>query len=355
VARSIPAANLDIGRKRRVGVPFGIHSNRKARPEKESSVMPQRYDINTVREYAKACTNWGKWGPEDEFGTLNYITPEKIRDAARLVKDGRVISLSTEFNSDGPQKQSGRSQRFNPIHLMFRNGADALVGAQAHRPLHSSDDVIIMPLQCATQWDSLAHIFFEGKMYNGYDISLVSSFGAARNSIDKCKNKIVSRGVLLDIPALKGKKWLEPGEAIFPDDLTRCAEKQGVKVGTGDIILIRTGQMRQAKEQGWGDYAGGSAPGLSVTTAPWIHERQVAGVATDTWGIEVLPNETEGVFQPLHIILIVHAGLLVGEIFDLEELAADCERDGRYEFLFVAPPLLITGAVGSPINPQAIK
>jgi kynurenine formamidase len=129
-----------------------------------------------------------------------------------------------------------------------------------------------------------------------------------------------------------------------------------VKIASGDIVLIRTGQMAQVRAEGsWGSYAGGPAPGLSLTTAEWFAKHEIAGYATDTWGTEVIPNETPDVFQPLHCVVIVNMGMLVGEIFDLEALAADCAADGAYEFLFVAPPLTITGAVGSPINPQAIK
>jgi kynurenine formamidase len=150
--------------------------------------------------------------------------------------------------------------------------------------------------------------------------------------------------------------WLEPGEAIHAADLDAAAEAHGVTPGRGDIVLIRTGQMAQCRAEGsWGDYAGGAAPGLALDAVGWIHDRDIAAIATDTWGAEVLPNETLDVFQPLHIILIVHMGLLVGEIFDLEALAADCATDRRYEFLFAAPPLPITGGVGSPVNPLAIK
>ncbi len=184
----------------------------------------------------------------------------------------------------------------------------------------------------------------------------MTSHGAQANSIDKLRNKVVSRGVLIDVPRHKGKKWLEPGEAIYATDLDAAAERQNVDIGRGDIVLIRTGQIAQARAEGtWGTYAGGPAPGLSFTVADWLADKQIAAYATDTWGTEVIPNETEDVFQPLHCIAIVNMGMLVGEIFDLEELAEDCAADGTYEFLFVAPPLPITGAVGSPINPQAIK
>ena len=129
-----------------------------------------------------------------------------------------------------------------------------------------------------------------------------------------------------------------------------------VAVGTGGIVIIRTGQIAQVRaENDWSSYSVGDAPLLGVACASWLCDKQVAGYATDTWGTEVIPNETPDIFQPLHMILIVHAGMLVGEIFDLEELAEDCAADGVYEFMFVAPPLTITGAVGSPVNPQSIK
>jgi kynurenine formamidase len=322
--------------------------------------MAREFTLEMMRELARECCNWGKWGPEDELGTVNYITPDKIREAASLVHQGKVISLAIPFDGDGPQGRTNlpfsHHQRFNLIHLMSRTGADAHVGAQAHRRLHTADDVIIMPTQAATQWDSLAHVFFEGKMYNGYDERLVSGFGAKKNSITNLKDKVVTRGVLLDIARYKGKQWLEPGEAIYPEDLDACAAQEKVKVGIGDAVLVRTGQMAQVKERGsWGDYAGGSAPGLSMMAARWLFERRVAAMATDTWSTEVLPSEGPQIFLPLHIICLVHMGLLIGEIFDLEELARDCAQDGCYEFMFTAPPLPISGGVASPINPQAIK
>lgn len=315
----------------------------------------RKFNLDTVKELSQKWCNWGKWGKDDEFGTLNYISPEKIVAAAKLVKQGKAVSLAIPFDDKGPQ--TGSFGRFNPIHFMLQDGGDVAIGAQDHLPnIRYADDAVTMPLQCATQWDSLAHIFFDGKMYNGYSINHVSSTGAQKNSIDKMKSKIVTRGVLLDIPRFRGREWLEPGEAVSAEDLQACAAKEGVQVGRGDLVLIRTGQLTQVKARSsWGEYAGGDAPGLSLLCAPWLCERQVAGIATDTWGVDVRPNETPDVFQPLHVVLIVHAGMLMGEIFALDELAADCARDGVYEFMFVAPPLTITGAVGSPVNPQAIK
>ena len=310
---------------------------------------------DVIREMGAKCRNWGKWGPDDEVGTLNYITPAKIAAAARLVKRGVTFSLAIPLDNTGPQINQPR--RFNPIHRMILTGPDFTSGA-FKRPgnVGFADDMVIMALQCATQWDALSHCFLDGKLYNGYDANLVSSEGAKKNGMEKMARFIVTRGVLLDLPRVKGVEWLEPGYAITVADLDAALAAHGVAVGTGDALLIRTGQMAMCKKRGgWGDYAGGDAPGLSFHTAPWIHGKQLAAVATDTWGMEVRPNELPDSYQPLHQILIPHMGLLVGEIFDLEGLAADCALDRVYDFQFVAPPLPITGAVGSPINPLAIK
>lgn len=308
-----------------------------------------------VRETGLKCRNWGKWGPEDELGTLNYITPQTIVRAVQSVKRGATFSLAIPLDSAGPQINQPR--RFNPIHRMILTGPDFTTGA-FKRPggVGFADDMVIMALQCATQWDALSHCFLDGKLYNGYDANLVSSEGAKKNGMEKMARFIVTRGVLLDVPRVKGVEWLEPGYAITVADLEATLAAHGVTVGTGDALLVRTGQMAMCRTRGgWGDYAGGDAPGLSFATAEWIHRHQLAAVATDTWGMEVRPNEIPDTYQPLHQVLIPNMGLLVGEIFDLDALADDCARDRVYQFLFVAPPLPITGAVGSPINPLAIK
>jgi kynurenine formamidase len=270
-----------------------------------------------------------------------------------------VISLGLPFDEAGPQ--TGGFGRFNPIHLMTRDGNDALANTMPRdfyggkdRYIRSADDIIIMPLQCGTQWDALGHIIFEGKIYNGFDASMVSSVGALRCDVTQAADRMAGRGVLLDVARWMGVDSLTPGFVIGGDQLEQCAADQGVDVGPGDIVLIRTGQVGEVRRRGaWQDYAGGSAAGLGLSAAPWIHARDVAAIATDTWGMEVLPNETTNVFQPLHIILIVHMGLWVGEIFDLEQLAGRCAEIGRWEFLFSAPPLPFTRAVGSPVNPLA--
>jgi kynurenine formamidase len=317
--------------------------------------------IETVRELCATYCNWGRWGPDDQRGTLNLITPECVVAAATLVRRGRSISLALPFDESGPQ--TGALSRFNPIHLMVRDGADALAGSAIRdfyggvdRHFRSTDDVVIMPLQCGTQWDALSHVVFDDKIYNGYGADLVSSWGALKNDVRNGADSLVGRGVLVDLPRTLGLPWLEPGTVIGAEELDRATDSAGVTVGSGDILLIRTGQIAQVRADGaWGDYAGGPAPGLGLSAIGWLASRDVAAVATDTFGLEVRPNETADVMQPLHIVLIVHVGMWLGEIFDLETLAADCADDGVYEFLFSGPPLPFTRAVGSPLNPMAVK
>jgi kynurenine formamidase len=318
--------------------------------------MSETLNAQTVREWGERYSNWGRWGPDDQRGTLNFITRERVLNACALPRSGRVISCALPFDQNGPQ--SGLAGRYNPIHTMLADGGDALAGAQDFLPggFNYADDAVSMPLQCGTQWDSLAHVFYDGKMYNDRDIRLVTSSGARFNSIDRIKDGVVGRGVLLDVPRLAHISWLDDGTRIRPEDLDACAEAHGVSVESGDIVLVRTGMMTRCLEQkSWEGYCGGPAPGLSLHCARWLYEREIAAVATDTWGVEVRPNETPDCFQPLHMISLRNTGLLLGEIFSLDDLARACAEDGGYEFLFSAPPLPITGAVGSPINPLAIK
>ncbi|MGH6894904.1 MAG: cyclase family protein [Dongiaceae bacterium] len=323
--------------------------------------MPRRYDevkfdMAHLRATAERCCNWGRWGPDDEIGTLNFIGADEIRRAAGLVRRGEVFSLALNFDSKGPQ--NGRwGGRFNPIHTMLATGTDAIAGDQLQRIGEQyADDMITMPLQCGTQWDALSHIFYDGRMWNGYDARLVDSGGARRNGIEKTRNKMFGRGVLLDVARHLGVDALDDGCAIAIDDLEATARRQRVEILRGDFVIVRTGQMERCLRAGdWGHYAGGPAPGLAFETCSWIHRREMAAVCTDTWGCEVNPFETDCVASPWHWVVIPMIGLSMGEIFWLRELAEDCARDGVYEFLFAAPPLPITGAVGSPVNPLAIK
>jgi kynurenine formamidase len=304
--------------------------------------------------------NWGTWSDEDELGSMNYVTAERVRDAAGLVRKGRVFSLAIPLDHTGPM--NGNLGRTNPIHVMLRDGGDIAKNLDAHvwADFDYTDDAVYMVLQCATQWDAFSHVFWEGRTYNGFDHSHVDSYGAHHCAITNVKDRMAGRGVLLDIPKLTGRRWLEPGEAIEIEDLEAACQEHKVTVGEGDFVAVRTGAIGQAREEGaWGpQFHGGAAPGLGVSTAEFFCERRVAAVATDTMALEVMPSQTQddcNLLVPLHVVMTIGAGIHLGEMWDLEELATDCADDGIYEYMVVAPPLTISRAVGSPINPQAIK
>jgi kynurenine formamidase len=313
-----------------------------------------------LRDAAEKYKNWGKWGPNDEIGTLNYTQADDIIAAARLVKKGKVISLALNFDQHGPQGAKSKYPamgRINPLHVMLRTGTDAYSGVLDKRGIRAADDMVVMPLQCGTQWDGLGHVFYENYMWNGYDCREVTTAGAQKCGIEKTKNRLVGRGVFLDVPRALGKEFLDDGYAITNADLDKTAKQHGVEVRRGDHVVVRTGQMEQKLKAGsWDGYPGGDAPGFSFETLDWIHRNEIAALASDTWGCEVRPNESEeGINQPWHWITIPMMGLTMGEIFYVADLAADCAADKVYEFMFVAPAIPITGAVGSPVNPLAIK
>jgi kynurenine formamidase len=311
-----------------------------------------------IAEAARRYSNAGRWGGEDVLGTLNFIDDAKRVEGAALVRRGVPFSLAQRFDANGPQK--GWRRRTNPVHTMLSSGLDAEFGpAEFPHGLGGADDVISMPLQASTQWDGLGHIFDHGRAYNGRPAgSVVTSEGDQVTGIETVADRIAGRGVLLDVGrALEPSGELADGFAITAEHLDATIEAQGqsAHVGHGDLLLVRTGQLARARRGGWGDYAGGPAPGLSFTTAGWLHGREIAGIATDTWGFEVRPNEFDVAFQPLHQVAIPHMGLFIGEMWDLDRLAEDCARDGRYDFLLVAAPIPFTGAVGAPVNPIAMK
>lgn len=308
----------------------------------------QRSAPDIVGELAAELSNWGRWGADDERGTVNYITPSKVAAAARLVTTGEIVELGVPLERRGPA--TGHPRRFAPLHFMT-----ALPGERT-RPggLGVADDVLTFPLQAGTQWDALAHVSYRGRIYGGRPTSVVTSEGAAECSIRGISGHIATRGVLLDLARDHPDACLPPGHAIDVAALDACLSRQHTDVGEGDVILLRTGFLERCRRDDWRGYHG-DMPGLSVWTLRWLHEHRVAAVATDTSFLEVRPSEIPGEALPFHSIAIPHMGLLLGEIFDLEELAARCARDGRYEFLFVAPPLPVTGGVGSPVNPYAIR
>lgn len=316
--------------------------------------------------YIERCSNWGRWGEDDQLGTVNLITEEKVREAAALARTGKIVSLTMPYDLRGPQ--NGYLGRSNPILYQLSSGPGYLAGEQTDRETASLaelsaadgrpsagyyDDVLVMPTQSGTQWDALCHFFWRGRMYNDRPAAEAGTGGARSNGVQHYAGRIVTRGVFVDLAEHRGVDTLEPGYAITVEDLEDFLAAKGLEVRPGDALIVRTGFLG-ARRGNWDDYAGGASPGLSLHTAPWLREKDVAAIATDTWGVEVLPNEID-CWQPLHVVSLVHTGLALGEMFDLDALSADCEADGVYEFLFSASPLPLTGASGSPVAALAIK
>ena len=302
--------------------------------------------MDVLRTLARKVSNWGRWGPDDEVGTINFITPEVVRRGAACVKRGDVFSLGLPLDSDGPQL--GTHGRMNPIHLM-----SAVEGRVGEGDFRYSDDIVVMPLQCATQWDSLAHVYYDGQLYNGFPADSVTVFGASRCGIDKVRT-IVTRGILLDVARAKGVDRLQGGYAITADDLDAAAELAKVTVLPGDIVLVRTGQMAFLRQDPPDKVAYGiPAAGPSTKTVEWFHAHDIAAVATDNITFEVYPCEDEAVQLPVHLLHLVDMGMTQGQNWVLDDLAEECASDGVYEFMLDASPQPFVGGVGSPVNPVA--
>jgi kynurenine formamidase len=297
--------------------------------------------------YQKLC-NWGRWGPDDERGTLNYITPANVAAAARLVQTGRSVSLSLPVN-----KVAGPDNPRPAAHYMIhRHETELAEGA----PRFASDYLASeFHGDSFTHIDALCHVSYQGKLYNGKPASSVTGRGAALQDITAFAHGIVGRGVLLDIPRLRGVPWLEPGEAVGPEELEAAQKSQGVSLGPGDILLFRTGHHRRRLERGpWNNgYDGEGKAGLHVTALLPLHERQVAVFLPDGDG-ETVPSQVEGVAYPIHLLQIVAMGMVCADSLQFEELVQVCEQEKLWEFMVVACPLRLPGGTGSLINPVAI-
>ncbi|GCE42082.1 putative cyclase SCIF3.09c [Rhodococcus wratislaviensis] len=304
--------------------------------------------ISDMRELGRQLSNWGRWGADDERGTTNLITPERVAAAAALIRTGTIFELGIPLDGDGPQPGGNR---INPIRLMAENGQEQVLPGG----FKWADDYVFMPLQAGSQYDSLSHVHYDDQLYNGHPGTGVTVKGADKCGIHTQAKGIAGRGVLLDVARARGVEWLEAGTAITPDELDAVAAAQNVEVGPGDIVLIRTGW--RAKFLADHDPAGFMAgePGLSLSCATWLRERDVAVVGSDNWAVEVMPGENPGALFELHMVLIRDMGMTLAELLDFEELSAACAADGLYDFFYAGPPLQFTRGVGSPINPLAIR
>jgi kynurenine formamidase len=322
--------------------------------------MPTPPSEEEVLSYPEKLSNWNRWGADDQLGTLNLITAERRRSAAALMREGLSVTCSWDILTT-PQLGdfAGPPQRF-----MLQTG-EGLADPDRVAPPHpfgldmtrigaAAEHIgMIFHGVNITHVDALCHIFWDRRAYNGKPAALVNStFGATYHAITAWKAGIVGRGVLIDSPRVRGVPWLQPGEAVYPEDLEAAETKQRVRVGEGDILLLRTGNGRCKRESGPVSPHQGQA-GWQAACLPWLHERGVAAIGCDT-AQDVVPSGYSAISAPIHVVGIVAMGLCLIDNCDLEELAKTCERLGRWEFLFMLAPLAFTGATGSPANPLAI-
>lgn len=299
-------------------------------------------------DIAKRVNNWGRWGDDDEIGTLNLITAEVVRNAAATVRSGLRVPLALPLRQDGVQT-GVIPGRIDPLHTMVQINQE-LFGPGT---VATSDDTVTMGLQAATHWDALTHASHSGRIYNGRPAGTITPHDGARFSgIDKA-TPVVSRGVLLDVARAKGLDRLPEGHAVTPEDLEEAAEFGGVTVGGGDIVLVRTGHVRLCLGGDRHGYAYPS-PGLSVRTPEWFHAHDVAAVANDTLTFEIFPPEIENLWLPVHALDLVEMGMLQGQNWNLEGLSTACAEEGRYAFLLSAMPEPFVGGTGTPVAPVAV-
>ena len=278
-------------------------------------------------------SNWGRWGKDDQLGAANLVNAAKRRAAAALVKAGESVSLAhnlvTEKAADTP----------NPFQMTNRGNT---YGSTFHSTTHS-------------HIDALCHLAHQGKTYNGYPFSEVHTDRCVKMGIQHLKNGVVTRGILIDIPLLKGVPYLEPGTPVYPEDIEAWEKKAGVKIGAGDAIFLRTGRwLRREKLGPWQLYpAPPGEPGYHASVVPWLKRRDVAFVGADVSN-DVVPSQVDGVALPFHTLTIVALGIYLFDAMDLEAAAATAAKLKRWEFMLVGGPLAVDGGTGSPINLTAI-
>lgn len=291
-----------------------------------------------VAEFHRTLSNWGRWGERDQRGTLNWLSAERTRDTARSVRSGRSVSCARALDTE-----AAPDNLLPAVHLMMGTATEGWGG----------DYFALAPHGYATSHlDALCHIFHEGRLYNGYPIERVTAHGAQELAIDALADGIVGRGVLLDVPRARGARYVAAGEAIDPEDLERAEAAAGLRVGQGDVLLVRTGRWVERAERGpWDPHE--RMAGLHAASLPWLHERRVAALGCD--GVsDVVPSGVDGVRLPIHTVGIVAMGLTLLDNLDLDALAEVCDEEGRSDFLLTIAPLRIRGGTASPVNPIAL-
>lgn len=310
--------------------------------------MAGTVDAEYLEQTFEAVKNWGRWGDDDERGALNLVTGKKRAAAAALVRDGTTVSCAQEFPT--------RPAPDNPhpaLHMMVVAG-DACTVAEVPG-LETTGDFIGVAFHgmAVSHIDALCHVFVKERMYNGFPASDVKSTGARRNSIMAAKDGIASRGVLLDIPRLRGVEWLELGTAVEPAELEAAEAAQGVHVEEGDVLLVATGRDARGRSRGrWSPLEG--MAGLHATCIPWLHERGVAVLGSDGISDTIPGPGVVGWPMPLHQCCLVAMGVHLLDNLRLDRLSAACAERQRWEFFLGIAPLRVVGGTGSPVNPIAV-
>jgi kynurenine formamidase len=292
--------------------------------------------------------NWGRWGDDDERGTLNLLTPERTVAATRLVHTGRCVSMALEISSTaGPDNPHPAVHYMSQMHDIDI-GSGGVTFAMDFLGMDFHGD-------CHTHIDALCHIAYEGRLYNGRPATDVTSHGSRLQDITAYGDGVVGRGVLLDIPRLRGVEWLEPGEAVTRAELEAVETAEGVRLGEGDILVFRTGHHARRLSLGAWDnsYAGDGKAGLHVDTILWMHERGIAAFLPDGDG-EAVPSSVDGILYPIHPLQITAMGMACSDSLNLEDVARACAEERRWEFLVLCAPLRLPGGTGSPFNPIAV-
>lgn len=295
-------------------------------------------DADDIDRLIQELSNWGRWGEKDELGTLNLITSEKKRQAVQLVREGISVSLARDVETE---KASDNPDPF--IHQML----------PVHQGKWAADRLTVSYHGYAhTHMDSLCHLFHHGRMYNGFTQDQVTDKGAEILDIGNVKQGILTRGILIDIPRLRGLDYLEPGSPIYPEELDAWENRAGINVTSGDVVFIYTGRWgRRAKTGAWDAEATGIA-GLHASCAKWLHARDIAMLGSDA-ASDVIPSRVQGVSHPVHLLMLHALGVHIFDNCDLEGLARTAARLKRWEFLLTASPIPVTGGTGSPLNPIA--
>ena len=315
-------------------------------------------EVPTMDELLKdAPTNWGKWGPDDEIGALNYLTAEEVLRGVRHIRQGSVFTLQRLIGDPkGDPVWPGRKPAVRTM-ILDEASWDADDAPQFPGGLHYADDKIDAFLQGSTQYDALGHVWYGGQIWNGYDARTTVG-GLDKASVAPIAERgVAGRGILLDMARYRGKDNLDKAETFTHEDLMACAKAQGTEIEKHDILIIRTNFLKLFFEQGDAFYEGFCEPGLTYSPGlvSWFQEMEIPNLVTDTIANEVTMDPSNGTALPLHCALMRNLGVTLTEICDLEKLAADCAGDGQYTFLYAAAPLKVNQASGSPVNPLAIK